>query len=152
RHRRGRAPLDRARGRLLRRDRSPAQRPADGDGEGRRRLPALCPPTRRLSGRGHRPPRRAGGRRCGSGCATRRVDGYEPWIVTTTFPRACPSPRYPSASGTSLSLYCLSMTGVTVPFSRSPCRTTRSALFIFARNGATTRRLLPTAPRRSLSA
>jgi O-acetylserine/cysteine efflux transporter len=56
----------------------------------------------------------------------------DPHTVMTTFPRACPSPRYRSASGSSLSACCRSMTGVTFPASRSSRRTTKSSRLNFA--------------------
>ena len=45
-----------------------------------------------------------------------------------TFPRACPSSRYPMASGTSASGYVLSMIGVIFPASR---RSFKTAIWFF---------------------
>ena len=47
-------------------------------------------------------------------------------IVIIIFPRACPSPRYRSASAASLNGYRLSITGTTLPASSSSLRITKS--------------------------
>src|SRR5712691_5504114 len=52
--------------------------------------------------------------------------------VMTTFPLACPSSRYRIASGTSLNGYVLSITGTTLPASRSSLIKSKSFLFGFA--------------------
>src|ERR1035437_11158826 len=54
--------------------------------------------------------------------------------VMTTFPRACPCSRYRIASGTSLKLQHLSITGVTFPAFMSSPSMSRSSLLIFAIN------------------
>src|SRR5918994_3321303 len=64
-----------------------------------------------------------------SGASVARVSTRQ--TVMTTFPLACPSSRYRMASGTSLSEYVLSITGVILPASMSSFRDCRSFLFGF---------------------